>query len=366
MFALFWAINAEYMKECRSVSIIAYHKNRMMFNQQKCIFSFIVFLSAMALFIMAAIRYDVGTDNLGYMIRFNQISNLKLANYKDSKFEFGYFLFSKVLMSITDSPQFVIAMTSAIFLLFIYLFIINFSDNIIFSVFLLITTGAFSYSLNIMRQMIAVSMFFYALKFVKEKKLLKYCIIIFIASLFHTVALIYLPVYFLLNIRLKKKMLAIIIFICFISEKLRIIFTNSVREYFPEYYGYFGSSYDSEKFLGALIVINILILIVAIILDDFYLLDYEDNVYKQSCIFYNVQVLATITAILSPIIPNSDRFVMMFMPVQIVYVPYLISRMKSKKTLTNIVFVIIYLSFFAYYILIQNYAGTLPYKTIFS
>lgn len=74
--------------------------------------------------------------------------------------------------------------------------------------------------MNAVRQMIVACGFFWASKYIYEKKIFKYCIFILLASLIHQSALILLPFYFIpasLNITNKRFILIGILLVCFIA-----------------------------------------------------------------------------------------------------------------------------------------------------
>lgn len=73
---------------------------------------------------------------------------------------------------------------------------------------------------NAVRQMMAAAIFFYAIKFIVDKKIIYYSISILVASLFHHSALILLPLYFIpksFDISPQRRTLLIIFFVCFIA-----------------------------------------------------------------------------------------------------------------------------------------------------
>lgn len=67
-----------------------------------------------------------------------------------------------------------------------------------FATFFLITTQLGS-MVNVMRQFIAIMIFIYSLKFVRDRCLYKYIICIILAFLFHKSVIVCLPVYFFIN-----------------------------------------------------------------------------------------------------------------------------------------------------------------------
>ncbi len=53
----------------------------------------------------------------------------------------------------------------------------------------------FPYSLNLMRQSIAIALLFWGFKFIEQRKLLKYMFVVFVSTLFHTTAVVGVVVY---------------------------------------------------------------------------------------------------------------------------------------------------------------------------
>jgi hypothetical protein len=72
--------------------------------------------------------------------------------------------------------------------------------------FFVITNGVLFSTFNIQRQSIAIMIFFYAIRFIIEKKPFQYAIYILVASLFHVSALIMLPVYFLRIVKFNRNL----------------------------------------------------------------------------------------------------------------------------------------------------------------
>lgn len=71
----------------------------------------------------------------------------------------------------------------------------------------------YSFGFNGIRQYLAISIFLYSFKFIENKNFKKYLLMIFIGSLFHKTILFCLPLYFILNLKLKFLQKAVLIFI---------------------------------------------------------------------------------------------------------------------------------------------------------
>ena len=140
----------------------------------------------MLTFVAGFRAYSVGTDTIGYAKAFSESLYIG-AVAKDPAFE----VISEILLHIIDSPTFLfVAYGFAIYYLIITAFW-RMRENISFTcaVFCFFALYFFQ-TMNGLRQFIAVAIAFYASKYLIEKRYVKYCLLVFIASLFHISALI--------------------------------------------------------------------------------------------------------------------------------------------------------------------------------
>ncbi|WP_415579088.1 EpsG family protein, partial [Lactiplantibacillus plajomi] len=108
-------------------------------------------LAAIPYFIIAALRYRVGTDYLTYIQI--QIPQLLQGNDARLKFEYLYQFVIKIGMSL-GGTQVVFALTHLIFLFFIWKAVQFFSTDYVISLFIFMFGCYYNLSLNIMRQSI--------------------------------------------------------------------------------------------------------------------------------------------------------------------------------------------------------------------
>lgn len=95
----------------------------------------------------------------------------------------------------------------------------------------------FTVLVNIMRQGVACAVFLYAYKFIQEKKLIPYILLIVFASLFHASALILIPLYFILGYSLPSTWYVVIYILSFAG-----LFVD-LSTYIPEV-GFWGRDYS--------------------------------------------------------------------------------------------------------------------------
>lgn len=163
-------------------------------NRKTPFWTWDVSLALLLFALISGIRWNVGVDHLSY-----------LKNYLVHQ-NFGRFVFEKeagfeAITSIMAGAGFHFTFYFAL-LAFLQIFFIfrTFKDERYLYPFLgivIIFGSEYLSWMNGIRQMIVACIFVYAIQFIRERKLLKYFIVIFLASLMHKSAFILLPFYFI-------------------------------------------------------------------------------------------------------------------------------------------------------------------------
>lgn len=175
-------------------------------------------------------RGYIFTDCFQYHQFFESIDSDVFANYIEYLFEPGYIL-ANLIISIFTKDAFVfqfIWVLIDIFLLYKILkretkdyfllsfaFLIPFFDGV---------------QINLFRNIKAILIFFWAIQYIREYKLSNYIISILIASSFHITAILYLPMYYIVNRNLHKSLLmssfaAILFYFIGLESIINIFFT---------------------------------------------------------------------------------------------------------------------------------------------
>lgn len=158
----------------------------------------IIFLSG-----LATIRsYKVGTDTSVYARDFLSSTDYKYYFF-DPNIEFGYQYLVYTILRFSHEYYWLFLVTSLIIVSSMLYAIKKYSVNYTLSVYIYITFGFYTFFFNTLRQALALSICFVCVKFLVDKKIFKYFIVVFVASLFHVSAWIMLPFYFLVHFRLK-------------------------------------------------------------------------------------------------------------------------------------------------------------------
>lgn len=326
-------------------------------TRYKCEFNIWGILAIIPLALIAGFRYGVGQDYFyTYVPIFQQI--LK-GNSSEVWGDFGYILLNKFVQLFTEDYSGIFLFTSIIFCVCIFLSIYENSLDIPMSIFLLVSTGYYFCFLNGIRQMLTAAIFMYAIKYILEEKFKYYFILIILASFIHLSALIYIPVYFIKNIKLNKQKMWFLIITTFVSaEILKEVFLKLIS--LTKYSWYIGSVYDTQSQGSVVIMINLCIFIFGCI--------YDNNKNGEDNLFLKLQFLTVLASAFIGQIPGMQRILWDFGIASIILIPNTILKEKKRNTrfILKAVVIILYLGYFYYTVGIKNSNNVLPYKTIFS
>lgn len=319
------------------------------------IYKIFVLLSFLPLFLVSALRYDVGTD---YFYRYVPGFQWMMCGGQET-YEKGFLLINKIVLLFTRDYAWLFILTSFLFCFFVYKAIYQQSEDIVYSILLLVVTTAYFISMNTVRQCVAVAIFLYATKYIKQEKFLKYLIWIIIAGTIHMSAYIYIPVYFLCKNKVKTQIM-ILIFIIVSKSVLTKIFIEIIS--LTKYYGYFNSAFNTGEFDFWTFAINFSILIFCYV---FYKQGKNDMEYK---IFTNIQFISVSLLLFSATIPLISRIIICFTFSQIIFLPKIFNYIKNRFIRNSAKFIVLtlYIIYMINTIVIRGYHEVLPYQTIFS
>ena len=198
------------------------------------------------LVIVSGIRGEMSTDHPRYNMFFDYMAQLDWKNVFTNGFvmENGYAVLNKMVSSVYNSHVFFAFVVATLTMLFGFLAYGKRSKIPWLSVLLFFSIGEYFDSFNLIRQVLAISICFFATKYINDKKkdFLKYLVLVLLASTFHsTAAIIMIPAYFILKIRFSGKALAIYsgigVLIFALFPKLLDLYIKLFPQYDLEQYG---------------------------------------------------------------------------------------------------------------------------------
>lgn len=160
---------------------------------------FCVFAACIGLFLLQALRLpSVGIDVASYLAAYAASRELNfLEGDRLYNFELGYSLYSQFLAQRGLNEQTFLTLTAAIILIPVALTIARYSKMPALSVFLYATLGFYAFSFSGLRQAMAVAFCFWAFRYIQSRRLVRFCVIVAVAALFHQSALAFLPAYWI-------------------------------------------------------------------------------------------------------------------------------------------------------------------------
>jgi len=219
-------------------------------NLKKGQLKLLKYFSITLLIIVGGLRFEVGADWYSYKNLF-----LSISNYSDvfnSREEKLFMLIMFLSKNIINSYSFFI------FILFNIAFLLKvkilnyYSKDFFLSLLIYVSAIFLIYDINGIRQGLAISLVLLSIPYILNKNIYKYLFLVLIATFCHTSAIIFLPFYWIANIRFKKKfILQILTLVVVFSIPLReFVLNSSLLDYlftFQRLSGYENFLFNSER-----------------------------------------------------------------------------------------------------------------------
>jgi hypothetical protein len=317
-----------------------------------------VFFSLLFIVALNGFRYNVGTDYESYKTIFEIIA---IDGFVIT--EPGYYLINKLFQNFKDGYIYVFFIFSL--LTYLILFYTLLREKILFwGLFFSFAFGFVFLSNNIIRQALVIPIFFYAIRFIYEKKITYYLLSVLICSLFHYSALLLIPFFWIYKINFKQKVWFLIISVCFLlsyTQDFKFLITKIIS-FAPKYAGYLvygGEDIKAVKSGATMIIIYFFNL--------FILSTQNKNLPNEKTkIYYNLYLLGVSISFLTMNISFLFRFSYYLTSLIVIVIPFMIKSTKNLQTkyLYSILFVMISLLFW-YKALWFNDHGCMPYISLF-
>ena len=254
------------------LQIPLFYKKDVEGNRRFCTSAYLL-VCCVELILLAGFRgYTVGADTAIYLNAVDYYTALPKSELWQAKlvfpfdFEWGYFLLTKIGAFLNLGKTGFLFIVALITYIPIFISIKNHSSIPYLSILTYFAFGIFSYSLGIFRQMIALSILLCGWKFVRERKLFKYLILVAVAMLFHTTAFLGIVLYILYGIKWKRIIWFVVpteIVLLILGRPLALLMT----QIFPQYAGYVNGQYDIQGGSYVMLILMNVILFVCVYLE---------------------------------------------------------------------------------------------------
>ena len=211
----------------------------------------VVFL---VLLFLSAFRYMIGTDYSTYTFAVLRIKDNFSFDWLN--FEPGFILLNYLIGPFTQSGQLLIIVASVITLV---LFFVSFKQSVspTQSIFLFYSLFLYCMSFNLIRQFIAIGIAMVSLKYIINQSVKKFIVCVVIAMLFHTSAILIVPLFFLQRIQMRLRTIVVLM----VGLGLFSILYNPIMSVFFRFFPQYATYKDGS---GGSSTLNILILILSL------------------------------------------------------------------------------------------------------
>lgn len=152
------------------------------------------------------LQYGEPNGYLGQFQRISRLSFTELFSTSILNYEIGFVIFNKLISYISTDVQFYLFACTFFAILPIFYIIYKYSETPVFSFIIYLGLPVFLMLFSGMRQILAIGLCAFAIKFILGKKPIKFIITVVVATLFHYSAIVFFIAYPIFYIKLDKKM----------------------------------------------------------------------------------------------------------------------------------------------------------------
>ena len=323
--------------------------------------------------LVSALRYEVGTDWSIYHDYFHWISS-----GKDKFSEPLFNLLNRVIYLFTQNSWWLFFVCAIVIMYFNFRAFMEQSIHPAFSILIFVISGDYFNSQNQLRQAMAMSIFLYAMKYIKSREWKKYFIWILIAVLIHTSAAVYIPMYFIYNWKVNIKNLSLIygstLVLLPVIKKVMVFVISRTK-----YAWYFSSQYNMNNFylMGFLVTLFYLV----ILLFDYYYgkKHMQDMMKQKGCgeapveedgeynLMTHMYYLAAMSVLFSATIPQMVRITTALSVITPLLFPRIIIREhnRNRRIVLYMLLVFVFTVKLLFDIYHNGWYDAIPYRWVF-
>lgn len=318
----------------------------------------------MILFLISALRADgMGADFESYREVFYQI------NSGYGGYEILYTYLNRIC-SFLGGYRAVVILVSFLSLIGVIYFVKSNSLKPSISIWLYITMGFYTWTFTIYRQAIAISLVLCAYEFARRKDLFKFILFILLATGFHTLSVLLIIMYPILNIKNIKKLWVpisvVAVFLLFFFQRYILNIIKFISGMFGARFAYYDLNQTQTEFGGETLAVFYLLVFGAVILLTVQAWKKKKRVNTDIIVYSSLSVICQMVAVSFPL---ANRMGLFFTIPTFLLLPNIIENefdYKSKKLCY--IFIIIISALYLVIILYQDYltgSHIVPYRSIF-
>ncbi len=309
----------------------------------------IYILAFIPLWILISFRdKSVGIDSYGTYYRiFRFLQYGEYATHKNIvNAEMGYVILNKLCLIFNSSYRTILIITATITWFLYYKFIIENSNNSVVSIAVLFASFSYFHAFNGIRQFMAMAIALQGMKYIYERKFLRFLVIVVLAMTFHKSAILLLALYFLYGVRVRVWWVITSVLGSVVVMRMgrgilaKVLGNSNYGKIFQSRAAYSSGFAWTDFFCSTFLLICGLIVLVQ-----------EEEIDKKFELNIVLQLMSVIIAVNSNLIPIPYRLLWYTNINTMIYVPQLTEKIKlgTNRLIMKIGIAGMYLLYFSYY-----------------
>lgn len=345
----------------------------LVFKKQKKVFVTIVALELFAILALKAPTLGVDLDN--YSAGYEYIANMSFTEmiaslrwfslaklYWMYAYESGYVVVNWICSHIGLSFHGFFVVYAAVSVFVLARFVYKYSKLPWLTFLIFMSLGGYIYFFGIIRQTIAALILLISVDAIKDKKLFRFLVLVFIAFTFHRTALLFLPLYFAANIRFNGKAFKWG-FILYGVELLGLLAVG--RLLIQTFLKLFDKGYDTQPFTPNKLMLLIFAIAVFLCLTLNFKKNSNDRIYNIACAGFWLGTYLQLTGVyLELLVRSYTGFYLIFFAIILAWAIF--DLKKQSKMVYYSMLVMMVTCLFLYYILILNGSEIVPFVPFWS
>ena len=235
----------------------------------------------------------------------------------------GFYYVTSVIKGLGFTEQDYLMFYSIITVSSYVLFVRRYSVNMVFGVFLMFATGFYTFAMAAIKQTVATAICLWAIPFALDKKWIRFCLIIVLASFFHPYALVYFVVPFMMFEPWKGKTVVCVILFVAVGFLLDTLIGTVL-----DITAMMGAEYSAEEMLGEGVnIFRVLVCFVPLGLAVFFGGELFREGDKSVYLMFNLAMINALIMFVG-LFGTANYFARLanyFLPAQVIILPWMIS-----------------------------------------
>ena len=308
-------------------------------------------MASMPMFLLIALRNGaVGPDTGIYQVYFREAIDKSWPEmFELTRMEYGFIIFTKLMTFVTKDVLLFQVICTIIYWLAISDFINQLEKGHFFCLYLFATIGLYIFMFTGLRQCLAMCLCLFSFRFIKKRKI---AIIMFIAFYFHKSSILFVLAYILYGVNFN----IITIFAYLVGTAFAFLNIDSIQNWLNEQLDYeYELEYTGNGYIS-------LIIIACVTLFSLFLLLNKKSSTKYAFSLFNISVVTMVCWILRLATRVAERPSYYFMFFSIAVLAHAIQQLGNTKERTIIKGAIVGAFFLFYFYKISHTATMVPYQ----